>query len=337
MISSTVHLLKQIKKEYDMSKNNFFSSLMTRKFFLKFTGLSALTIIFNSTVTKLLVGEEALQPRKGRKIKTNHHLSVVKGNNPGQITRKAIESLGGMGKFVKKGDTVVVKPNIGWNRKPEYAANTNPDVVKEIIKMCFEAGAKKVNVFDNTCNSAKMCYYNSGISKIAKKAGARVYYLSEWKFKPGKFSEKSSMNNWPIYKDAVDCDCFINVPIAKHHGLTGLTLSIKNLMGICGGNRGKMHWGIDEKLADLVEFIKPDLTIIDAYRILLRHGPGGGNLNDVKKSKTIIASADPVLADSYAATLFQKKPKAIGYIKESARRGIGSMNLSKANIKKYNI
>ncbi len=194
-----------------------------------------------------------------------------------------------------------------------------------------------MKVFDNTCNDAQRTYRNSGIYDAVRKAGGTIYYVSDWKFYPGRFPAGSLMSDWPVFRDAVECDCFINVPVAKHHGITELTLSIKNLMGVCGASRGKMHQKIDRKLAELVNFIQPDLTVIDAYRILLRNGPTGGNLKDVEKRSTVIASVDPVLADSYAATLFGKKPEDLGFIRQSAELGAGTMALDKARIKEFKL
>jgi len=277
------------------------------------------------------------KPRSGRQAATACGLAVVTGEQPDLITRKAVETLGGIERFVRSCDTVVVKPNIGWDRTAEQAGNTNPEVVAALVRLCRDAGARSVKVFDNTCNDARRTYIKSGIADAVKKAGGLVVYVSDWKFYPGEFPAGSPMAEWPIFRDAVECDCFINVPVAKHHGLTGLTLSMKNLMGVCGGARGRMHWGIDQKLADWTAFIKPDLTVIDSYRILLRHGPTGGSLDDVKQLNTVIAGVDPVLADAYAATLFDRKPEEIGYIKVAAQQGLGSADLKKANIKKIKV
>ena len=280
---------------------------------------------------------DKLGPRRKRPAAPLCDLAVVRGDSPSIITRKAIEAIGGMGRFVRPGDTVVIKPNIGWDREPKYAANTNPDVLAELIRLCRAAGAKKVKVFDNTCNAAALCYANSGIADAVKKAGGHISHINMDKFVPGRFPEGSAMKAWPVYRDAVECDCFINVPIAKHHGLSKLTLSMKNLMGVCGGNRGEIHWNIDSKLPDLTRFINPDLTVIDAYRILLRNGPSGGSLKDVKLMKTVIAGTDPVLADAYGATLFGIDPKEIGYIRIGGEMKLGSLNIAKANIKKISV
>ncbi|HOO71856.1 MAG TPA: DUF362 domain-containing protein [Spirochaetota bacterium] len=322
-----------------MEKNHpYHQSWTSRKNFLKYSAAAVWSLLFAGGALKQLMGQEKnLRPRKKRAVSCACSLAVIRGDDIRASLRKALDELGGLGLFVKKNDTVVIKPNIGWNRGPEFAANTNPDLVNELVTLCYRSGAKKVRVFDNTCNNEKMCYHNSGIYRAVKDAGGDIYYVSDWKFIPANFPYESPMQDWPIYKDAVECDCFINVPVAKHHSLTGLTLSMKNLMGVCGGSRGQMHWGIDKKLADLTAFINPDLTIIDAYKILLRHGPSGGNTNDVETRKTIIAGPDPVLADAYATTLFNMRPSDVGYIVRGAEKKIGSMDISSASIKKVTI
>lgn len=271
-----------------------------------------------------LAAESKFNGRIKKEIKTDHDLAAVKGDDPAAITRKAIETLGGMGKFVKPGAVVVVKPNIGWDRSPEYAANTNPAVVAAIVEMCFQAGAKRVNVFDNTCNSPQRCYENSGIKAAAESKGARVYFIDEWNVVKANFPFDSSMENWPIFRDAIDCDTFINVPVLKHHGSTRLTLGMKNLMGVCGGNRGLMHTALGPKIFDVARFISPELTVIDCYRYLKGHGPQGGDLGDVELRKTVIASADYFLADLYACKLVGCDPNSVPYIAKAVDEGFAS-------------
>jgi uncharacterized protein (DUF362 family) len=259
-------------------------------------------------------------------------LAVATGQSPAAITRAAIDALGGMSKFVSSGDVVVVKPNIGWDRLPEYAATTNPEVVATIVQMCFEAGAKRVKVFDNPVNDARRCYTQSGIAAAAKKAGADVSYVDSRKFSE-RIINGQVLKQWPLY-DEVFADKIINVPIAKHHGLSKLTLAMKNWMGIMGGSRGKIHQRIDESLVDISRVMNPALTILDAVRILTRNGPQGGNLRDVKKLNTVIASTDQVAVDSYGATLFGMKGRDLGYVRLAAKSGLGVMDLSKMRIKK---
>jgi len=250
------------------------------------------------------------------------------------VTRKAVDALGGMGKFVSKKSVVMVKPNIGWNRTPEQAANTNPYVVEAVVEMCWEAGAKKVIVTDYAINtrSPQIAYRMSGIEEAAKRAKAKVEVPDERKFKEVDIPEGEILKSWPIYKDALDVDVLINVPIAKHHSLTKLTLGIKNLMGLIQ-DRGDIHSRIAQKLADLSTVIKPNLVIIDAYRILTAHGPNAGTPKDIKLAGQVIAGTDPVAVDSYAATLFGHKGEDIGYVKTAYDMGLGEIDLSKVMIK----
>jgi len=263
-------------------------------------------------------------------------LAYVTNGSPAEMVRKAVELMGGIEKFVKKGDSVAIKPNIGWARRPEQAADTNPEVVSELIKLCKNAQAKKIMVFDNTCNEAKRCYHLSGIEKAAKEAGADVSFVYSQKFRTVKIPNGSAIKSWEFYGDALDADVFINVPIAKHHSLTGLTMGIKNLMGILGGNRGQIHNNFDQKIAELNSIIRPQLTILDCVNIMLRNGPQGGNINDIKNTNTIIAGVDRVAVDSLGATLFDKKGSDIGHVREAYKIGLGEIDLTKMTIKKYN-
>jgi uncharacterized protein (DUF362 family) len=260
-------------------------------------------------------------------------LAVVTNGDPASLTRKVMELMGGMNRFVSKGDVVVVKPNIGWDRNPEQAANTNPQVVAEVIKMCLEAGAKKVKVFDRSCNSATRCYENSGIKKAASEAGAEVSYIVDAAFANMKFSKGEVLKEWYMYKPAMEADVLINLPIAKVHGSAKLTMGIKNLMGIMGGDRGQIHWNMDDNLADLANFVRPQLTILDAYRILVNNGPQGGSLKDVVEKKTMIAGVQIASVDAYGTTLFNMKPTDLGYVVKANKFGLGEIDLAKLKIK----
>ena len=311
-----------------------FERNLTRKGFLKlclaFVGLlvfSRKEILGGSAAEAASVGGRPKKARRGR-----HDLVVANGEDPAELVKRAVEEMGGMSQFVKKGDVVVVKPNIGWDRSPEQAGNTNPFVVAALVELAFAAGAKKVKGFDVTCNDARRCYENSGIRRAAEAQGASVFFADTWNSVPARFDYPSPMENWPVLRDALECDAFINVPVLKHHGLTRLTLSMKNLMGVCGGSRGQMHQDIGTKLVDLTDFIKPDLTVIDAFRVLLRHGPTGGDLADVQALKTIVVSHDPALADVYACSLMGVAWQDISYLQEASRRSFGMTDLSRADI-----
>ncbi|MGM0441406.1 MAG: DUF362 domain-containing protein [Elusimicrobiota bacterium] len=264
-------------------------------------------------------------------------VAIIKGEDAALITRRAIEALGGIEKFVSKGDIVVIKPNMSWDRRPKQAATTNPKVVEEVVKMCFEAGAKKVKAFDRPCANAKRSYQSSKIPRAARRAGAEVFQMDDWNFKKAEFDYESPVEGWPIYRDVLRADCFINIPILKHHNLTGLTISMKNLMGVVGGNRGQIHRNISEKLAHFTDFISPDLNIVDATRVLVRNGPSGGSLEDVEIFNTVIASRDAVLADSKAAVLLGKKPENLGFIVEGNKLGVGNIDVKNKNIIKQSL
>jgi len=244
-----------------------------------------------------------------------------------RLTRRAIQDLGGMSRFVSKGQVVWVKPNIAWDRTPEQAGNTNPDVVATVIKMCYEAGAKEVFVGDNPCNAGERTYPNSRIQPLAEKAGARVVQLDRRKFKKTALNGKA-LKEWDIYTDMMEVDTFINIPIAKHHRLAGATLGMKNLMGVCGGSRNRFHQDLTNVLPDLAVFVKPKLTIMDGIRVLPVNGPVGGNLEDVKRKDTIVAGVDQVAIDAFGATLLDMEPKKIAHIVEAANRGLGTMDVA---------
>ena len=267
----------------------------------------------------------------------NPNAVFVTGGEPTDLITAAMNSFGGISTFISKGDVVVVKPNIGWDRSPEYAANTNPALVSEIIKMCMDAGAAKVKVFDRTCNNPQRCYRNSQIEALSKKFGADVEQIRDFKFKKLSLPGGEILNEWPIYQDYLEADKVINVPIAKHHSMAKVTLGLKNLMGIMGGNRGSLHNYFTEKITDINTHILPTLTIIDAYRILMKNGPSGGNLNDVKLSKSLIMSPCTVSADFLALELFNLKMESVPYIHESNKRGLSKYDLNNLNVRRINL
>lgn len=263
-------------------------------------------------------------------------LVVAHGLSPVAITKAAINALGGIKAFISRGDVVVVKPNIGWDRLPAYAANTNPEVVSTVIRLCYEAGAKQVKVFDNSVADPRRCYKQSGILAAAKAAGGVVSYVDERKFRDMKLPGVA-LKSWPLYLEAIETDKFINIPIAKTHGLSTLTLGMKNLMGIMGGSRGRIHQRINESLVDLAMTVKPTLTILDAVRILTAHGPQGGDLADVKQLNMVVAGRDQVAVDAFGATLFGLQGADLGFVRAGYNAGLGTMNLSKLRIKKINV
>ncbi len=261
---------------------------------------------------------------------------VVKNGQPSQLLKAALHALGGMERFVKAGDVVVVKPNIGWDRPPELAANTNPLLVEAIVKACFKAGAKQVKVFDRTCNDPRRCYRNSKIAERARAAGADVMHVRRNRFTTLAINGQL-IKEWPIYEDYLKADKVINVPIAKQHSLSTVTLGLKNLMGVMGGNRGNIHNHFARKLTEIDGRILPTLTIIDAYRILTANGPQGGSPDYVKIKRTLIASDCTVSADYLALPLFGYHLEQVEHIKVAAQKGLARYDLKKLKVKEINL
>ncbi len=256
----------------------------------------------------------------------------VEGESPYEITKRAVKELGGMGKFISKQDIVMVKPNIAWNRTIEQAATTNPEVVKAVIEMALNAGAKKVIVMDNPCHQAEDTYRRSGIAEVAKKAGAEVRFPDENRLVVHDFKGQN-VQKWLTFKDFLEVDKFINVPILKHHGSSGLTIGMKNLYGILGGRRGKLHRNMGMSIADLGKGFKTDLNIIDAYRVLKRNGPIGGRISDVELKKTVIASTNIFEADVVAVHVFGTNPEQYDFIQAAVEKKMGQIDISKINLK----
>ncbi len=300
---------------------------MNRREFLKIAAISGIGLTVPHSFDPLFNTVEASE-------KTD--LVVARGAFPSEITRSAIDAFGGIKKFISRGDIVVIKPNIAWDRVPEQAANTNPEVVAEVVKLCYEAGAKKVKVFDRTVNDPRRCYVQSGIARAARSAGADVSHVDKRKFRDMKI-KGMALKTWPLYTEVFEADKVINIPIAKHHGLAKITMAMKNWMGIMGGTRSQIHQKIDQSLADLAIVIRPTLTVLDAVRILTANGPQGGSLADVKKLNTVVVGVDQVAVDSFGATLFGMKGSDLGYVKIAARAGLGTMDLSKMNIKRIKV
>ena len=273
----------------------------------------------------------------GKNTNTYPDLVWVANAEPAQLVQHALDALGGMSQFVAQGDNILIKPNMSWDRVPKQAATTNPDVVSEVVKQCFEAGAKNVVLFDHTLNEARRCYKRSGIQKAAEAFGADVQHVYDRKFKKIKFAEGELIKSWEIYDEVMKADKIINLPVAKHHSISGVSLGMKNLMGFLGGNRGRFHRNFDVKITDLNARFRPQLTILDAYRVLLRNGPSGGNLADVVIRKTIIVGKDPVAVDSMGTTLFNLDPLKIDFLNIAHQRGLGEIDTSKLLVKKINL
>jgi uncharacterized protein (DUF362 family) len=252
--------------------------------------------------------------------------SIAKSSqDPATLVQRAVDALGGMKRFISRGDIVAIKPNIGWDRMPVHAANTNPRVVAEVVRLAFEAGAKQVIVTDASCNEPNRCFQRSGIWRAAYSLGATVILPSAHRFRDVRM-RGDVLDLWPVYTPLVNADKVINIPVAKHHNLSKYTGAMKNWYGLLGGRRNRLHQNIDVSVADLATFMRPTLTIVDATRVLLRNGPQGGNIDDARDMHQVIASLDQVAADAYGCTLIGEKPEHVRYLKLGHERGIGSMD-----------
>jgi uncharacterized protein (DUF362 family) len=280
-----------------------------------------------------LVGSLLLNFRENPFEEENKYpdLSLVKGDSPSQITRKAIDLLGGMNRFISKGDIVMIKPNIAFDRKPRFAACTNPDVVRALVELCFESGAKEVKVMDNPVHPPKQTYTSSGIAEAVEKAGGQVLYPDSDRAKSISINGKQ-IKTAKIFTDIIEADKLINVPILKTHPFTRLTMGMKNWLGAIWGNREIYHQNVNQNIVDLAAFFKPTLTVLDAFRIMVKNGPDGGSLSDVALNNTVVAGKDPVAVDAMGATICKYKPKGLSFLKLANKLGHGEIDLNKVKV-----
>jgi uncharacterized protein (DUF362 family) len=265
-------------------------------------------------------------------------LVAVKGGEPDVMLKKGIEAFGGIGKFVKKGQKVVIKPNIGWDVAPERAGNTNPKLVAEIVRQCRQAGASEVYVFDHTCDNWQRCYKNSGIESAVKDAGGKIApgqtegYYHDIAIPKGK-----SITSAKEHELLLSSDVFINVPILKHHGGARLTITMKNMMGNVW-DRGTWHRNdLHQCIADYASYRKPTLNIVDAYYVMKQNGPRGVSVEDVVTMKSLLISTDMVAIDTASAKLFGMDPADVRYIQIAADQKIGRMDLENLRIKRLTV
>ena len=299
---------------------------MDRRSFLR-NGLTAGTLLALGRY-----GELFAQPQK------NYDLVTVKGGEPDVMFDKAIEAYGGMKSFLRKGQKVVIKPNIGWDVTPDRAGTTNPKLVGRIIEHCFQAGAKDVYLFDNTCDDWKRCYTTSGIERIAKEKKATLVpgnsesYYHKITVDKGKRLKEAS-----VHELILSSDVFINVPVLKHHSSSRLTIGMKNLMGIVWDRSYWHRNDLHQCIADCATRCKPTLNVVDAYNVLMRNGPRGVSKSDVTQMKALIVSTDIVAADAAGAKLFGIEPADVAHIRYAGETNVGQIDLGKLNIKRIAI
>jgi uncharacterized protein (DUF362 family) len=266
------------------------------------------------------------------------YLAVARGGAPAAITQTAIAALGGIERFVRSGDDVIIKPNICVDyHPPEYAATTNPTVVAALVSLCQGAGARRVRVMDTPFGgTAQSAYAVSGIEPAVQAAGGEMEVMSPVKFASFAIPDGRDITEWELYRDILEADVLINVPIAKHHSLARLSLGGKNLLGVIT-RPNHIHRNLGQRIADLLSLVRPTLTVVDAVRILAAHGPTGGSLNDVRQTDAVIASHDIVAADAYAATLFGLTGTDVSYVKAAAEMGLGTLDLGNIKLEQINV
>jgi uncharacterized protein (DUF362 family) len=307
---------------------------MQRREFIKRTGqavaLAAVTggvgLIFHNRETGAT--EKVVRKQRDFQVPRDVRLpQVVLAKNENHIAalHSSLEGVGGLKRFVKAGERVVIKPNIGWDRTPEQAANTNPDLVAEVVRLCLAAGAAEVIVTDVSCNDPRRCFLRSGIKEAAEKAGGAVRLPGDEDYVLTDLGGVL-LSEWPVLKYFLECDRLINMPIVKQHSLCSCTLGMKNFYGILGGSRHQLHQRIDQSIVDLAAFCRPTLVITDATRVLVRNGPTGGSLADVSVQDTVICATDQVAADARAAELLGLQPERVRHISLAAASGLGQLD-----------
>ena len=313
---------------------------MDRRKFLRSVALTgaALTTMKEAEAMSILT-----QSFETTSATTNYDLVAVLGGEPEAMFKKAIAEMGGMKKFINKGDKVCVKPNIGWDQPVEMAANTNPKLIEEIVRQCFDAGAAEVTVFDHPCDDWRKSYVNSGIEEAAKKAGAKVVPANlESYYKSVSIPKGRSLKSAKIHHAIVDSDKWINVPVLKNHGGAQLTISMKNYMGIVWDRRYFHANDLQQCIADICTYEKkPVLNVVDAYRLMKTSGPRGRSLSDVVLSKGLFVSQDIVAVDTAAANFFNQVREMplenVTHLSKGQELSVGTMNLDNLNIKRIRI
>jgi uncharacterized protein (DUF362 family) len=292
------------------------------------------TLSRRAALQRIVLGAAGLSltaASRGRATEALPRCAIARGAPPATLTRRALDALGGMRRFVAPDQRVVVKPNIGWDRAPEQAATTHPEIVATLVALAREAGAGEVLVMDHTCNDARRCYARSGIEQAAREAGARVIHLRQGRGVEMEIGGQR-VRSWPVFRELREADVLINVPIVKHHGLCRATLGMKNWFGAVDGRRNQLHQDVAHSCVDLAAFFRPALTVLDATRILLRNGPQGGNLEDVAHPRTLMAGTDPVAVEAFGGSLLQLSPADLPQIALAEARGLGRADWQAADV-----
>jgi uncharacterized protein (DUF362 family) len=248
---------------------------------------------------------------------------LVEGGDAVKRIEAALQKLGGLGHFIRPGDRVMIKPNMAWDRAPQYGANTQPEVLEKVIRMCREAKAGSIVVAENPVNDAELCSKSSGLGEVCRKLNVELETPGEDGFVDARLDGKA-LERWPVMKRLYKVDKVIDLPIPKHHRLSRVTCALKNWIGIAGGRRMKLHQNIHDTIADLAAAFPPTLAIADGSLVLMKHGPTGGRLSDVKKSDFLVAGVGPATVDAVVLPYLDARLSEARHISEAVARGLGT-------------
>jgi len=301
----------------------------TRRDFLRKSGLAVGAAIVLPHIARPAVAEATVSavPRP--------MLVAVRDGTRAAMADRALETLGGIGAFVRAGQSVVIKPNIGWDVPPERGANTHPELVALLVRRCFEAGAASVSIFDNTCDQWELCYEHSGIAAAARAAGARVVSGKDLSlYREVAIPRGRRLKSALVHSLILDSDVFINAPVLKHHSGTLMTAAMKNLMGVVWDRREYHSGNLHQCIADFLSFRQPDLNVLDAYHPMVRNGPRGKSADDLVEMRTLLASRDAVALDTAAARLLGLDPARVTYLRLAAEMGLGLNDLTQVDVRR---
>ncbi|TVR42040.1 MAG: DUF362 domain-containing protein [Bacteroidia bacterium] len=265
----------------------------------------------------------------------NYDLVAVRGGEPVEMYHRAMEEMGGMKKYIKPGQTVVLKPNASWDVPPQRAANTNPDLMRAIVEDCLAAGAGRVFAFDHTCDNWERSYANSGVAEAVRQGGGQMLHANlERYYRDVSIPGAKRLTTAKVYERLMEADVFINIPVLKHHASTTITIAMKNLMGIVWDRRFWHRNDLHQCIADFCLYRKPDLNIVDAYLVMTRNGPRGTSEADLTRMRSLLVSTDIVAVDAAGAMMLGHEPNDIAHLRIAAEMNIGNINLDDLNIRR---
>ncbi|MFQ6035692.1 MAG: DUF362 domain-containing protein [Sedimentisphaerales bacterium] len=314
--------------DYDLGRREFLSRLSKAGIAIAGCGLASY-LLYDPKGPKPGTGAEDLVTLPDFSVpqKDGQTISIVQGSDRVKTVDKAIELLGGIERFVKKGDTIAIKPNVAFASPPMLSATAHPDLVGQVVRLCYKGGAKKVLVTDNPINDPASCFTLSGVGKAVSQAGAKVVLPKDHLFKHTTLTGGKLIKNWPIFYEPLrKADKLIGIAPVKHHHRAGASMTMKNWYGLLGGRRNVFHQDINTIIAELAMMVKPTLVILDATFVMMTNGPTGGSVSDLKRTNTLIASTDCVAADSYGCSLLGLKISDLPYLAKAEKAGAGTTN-----------